>query len=43
MQALEEISRRFTPNEKYNLLDICLKCDYEKPRIAGYYQEIEKK
>ena len=42
MQALEEISRRFTPNEKYDLLDACLKCNYDKPRIAGYYQETEK-
>ena len=43
MQALEEISRRFTPNEKYDLLDACLKCNYDKPRIAEYYKELEKK
>ena len=43
MQALEEISRRFTTNEKYDLFDMCLKCNYDKPRIAEYYKELEKK
>ena len=42
MQGLEEASRRWIPDEKWDFFDICLGCDYKKPRIAEYYQKIEK-
>ncbi len=43
MQGLEEISTGFTLNEKNDFLEVCLECNYEKPRIAECYQKIEGK